>query len=124
MAYTPLMLDTQSSTWASSPWKRIVVRDVVGGAAAGMVLLIGVISLYLYSERPKKWNKGAIRSVSVEALPMDRLDNHWNEESSGINFTVALENTTTEDVTIPSSVTLPSVLFFLLLHSASSVNPS
>lgn len=89
---------------APSPWKRIVVRSLIGGAACGLVLALVVIGSYWYTERPKAWNSKAVRTTNVKAQPLDRVNDKFEEVHSGITFMVALENTTSEDITIPQSV--------------------
>lgn len=102
------------ATPASSPnilpspprWQRVIVRALLGGAACGLVLTMGIASLYFYTQRPKGWNKTGIRAVNVKAEPITKLNDQLKDTSSGVFFSVDLENTTDEDITVPKSVTI------------------
>lgn len=87
-------------------WKRIIVRSLVGGAACGLVIAAAVSGLYFYSLSSKVWNKKALRTANVKAQPLSRLDDKFQEVGSGVTFSVDLENTTSDDITIPKTVTI------------------
>ena len=89
---------------AIDTWKRIAVRAAVGGAALGVVVVIGAAVAIYIANRPKEWNDQALKVVRSEGHPLTKLNRDFNEESSGIAFDVDVQNTTATDITIAQNV--------------------
>jgi hypothetical protein len=89
-----------------SPWKRLAVRSLLGGAACGVVLALILIAFFLYQERPKPWDSRALRTVHAKAEPIDQLDATFKTVGTGIFFTVDVENTTGMDISLPQTLTV------------------
>lgn len=95
-----------ATTKAMSPWKRLAVRALLGGAACGVVLGLILIAFFLYQERPKQWDSRSLRAAHVKAEPIDQLDEKFNVVGTGIFFTVDVENTTGADISLPQTLTV------------------
>jgi hypothetical protein len=104
MASSPTVAD-----FAPPRWKRIIVQSLMGGTACGVILSLCLVAISFYWQHPKGWDKKAIRASNVKAEPLVRLaekSGKFVDESSGIIFTFDLENTTSEDITVPKSVSI------------------
>src|SRR5690242_12867023 len=98
-AHKIMVSPASSPVTLASPWKRIIVRSLLGGAACGLVLATTLVLFFYYSHRPKGWSKDAIRVFNVKAEPITKLNKQLKDESSGIIFSVDLQNTTSDDIT-------------------------
>jgi hypothetical protein len=82
----------------------------IAAAAAGITLALCVATagVFWYVARPKPqkpWNTQALRVTEVKAEPISRLDEKFRETSSGVFFTVDIENTTGSDLALPRTLT-------------------
>ncbi len=104
----PLMSTPVNSPASLPPplWKRVIIRALVGGAACGVVVSIAFGGLYFYTQHPKEWDKKAVQAATVKAVPLSRLNDKFEEVGTGVAFTIDLENTRSEDMTISQSVTI------------------
>jgi hypothetical protein len=88
-------------------WKRLVVRAAVGGAAFGVVVLTVFGFGWWYTQRPKQWDRMALRTVHVEAQPLDHVDEHngvLEVKSTGTIVYADVLNATKEDITLPETL--------------------
>ena len=67
-------------------------------------MALAICALYFYTQRPKEWDKKSVRTANVKAQPISRLNDKFQDIGSGITFTVDLENTTNNDITIQQGV--------------------
>lgn len=74
------------------------------GAGCGLVLAIAIAGLIFYEQRPKAWNTQALRVKAAKAQSLSRLNEKFEEVSSGITFSVDVENATRSDLTLSSAV--------------------
>jgi hypothetical protein len=101
-------MDTNQQYRPLSPAKRLLIRAFAGGAGCGLVLVIAFAAILFYEQRPKAWDSTALRVKSAKAEGLSRLNDKFDEISSGITFSVDVENTTAADVTLPRTLTTMS----------------
>ena len=70
------------------------------------MLVFALIAVYVHRQRPKSWNPRALRTLQAKAQPVTRENEKLEEESSGIIFTVDVENATSSDITLPQTLTV------------------
>jgi hypothetical protein len=80
-----------------------VFRVLLWGVACGLTLAAALAGIFFYEQRPKPWNTHALRATNVKAEPLSKLNDKFEEESSGIWFTADVENSTRVDVTLPQT---------------------
>ena len=97
---------TGKSSFVDSPFKRSTIRALTWGAGCGLVLSLVLLSVYFYTQRPKGWDTQALRVKNTKAEALFRMDERLQETSSGVIFTVDLENATAADITLPSTLTI------------------
>src|ERR1041385_7238416 len=83
----------------------LAIRSLAWGAGCGVVLAVVVGAILFYQQRPKGWDVQALRVKHAKADSLDRLNEKFDEVSSGITFSVDVENTTAADVTLPPTLT-------------------
>jgi hypothetical protein len=99
-------MDTKQSGVLGSfaPWKRLIIRAFAWGVGFGLALLLVLLSVYSYTQRPKQWDTHGLRVKNAEARSLTRLSDKLEEVSVGTIFNVDLENTTGADITLPQTV--------------------
>jgi hypothetical protein len=97
-------MDTNQDSRSISTVKRLFIRSFAWGVGCGLVLLVALAGVLYYEQRPKAWNTNALRVKSAKAEGLSRL-NKFDEVSSGITFSIDIENTTPADVTLPRTLT-------------------
>ncbi len=78
--------------------RTLVVATSIGGATIGVLLLS---SFYPYLFARKTWDADALRVTKVTAEGVTKLGENGVEVSTGVTFSVDIENTTERDVTLP-----------------------
>jgi hypothetical protein len=101
-----IQMDTNQQPRPFFPVKRLFIRSFAWGAGCGLVLVVVLAAVKLYEARPKTWDSRALSVKHAEAGAFVRLNEKLEEVSSGITFTVDVENTTTADVTLPRTLTI------------------
>jgi hypothetical protein len=87
-------------------WQKVFLR-ATGVAARVTLALVGVgLSIYWYSSRPKAWDTHALIVRHAKAEGLSRLNDKFDEISSGSTFTVDVENTTGADISLPQTLTI------------------
>lgn len=86
-------------------WKRIILRSAAAGAALGMVVLLGTLTIVFYSNRPKPWDESSLTAAHVVARTVhlyekNRDTNAVEESGISFSFTMALRNATSDDITL------------------------
>src|SRR5260221_5556607 len=81
-------------------WKSITIRAAIGGAAFGVIVVIGTAVAVYVANRPKEWNDRALKAVHSEGRPFTKWGREMKEESTGIDFEVDIQNTTGTDITL------------------------
>src|SRR5215469_12199234 len=89
-------------------WKRIAIRAAFGGAAFGIVVVIGAVVTVYVANRPKEWNDRALKVVHSEGHPWVKWGDAMKEESSGIGFDVDIQDTTANDITLNQDLSVMS----------------
>ena len=82
----------------------MLISAATGAGVLFAVTLIAVGVLW-YSSRPKLWDAQALRVKRAKAEGLSRLNEKFDEVSSGVTFSVDVENTTATDVTLPNTLT-------------------
>jgi hypothetical protein len=85
--------------------KRLLIRFFAWGAGCGLILGVVIVASLFYEQRPKAWDTHALRVKYAKAEGLSRLNEKFDEVSSGITFSVDVENTTAADVTLPRTLT-------------------
>ncbi|HEV8413035.1 MAG TPA: hypothetical protein VGQ49_05540 [Bryobacteraceae bacterium] len=91
-----------------SPLKRLAIRSFAWGAGCGLALAVVLGAIVFYEQRPKGWDVQALRVKHTEARPLtwvNEKDEVLDDVSSGVTFTVDVENTTGDDLTLSRSLT-------------------
>ncbi len=92
-----------SQSQAPAPWKRLIVRGLAWGFGCGLAVFLVFLAVLFYAQRPKGWDARALRVKNAKAEGLSLMDEHLAEKSTGISFTVDLENTTGADITLPQT---------------------
>ena len=104
-----IRMDTnQQIAFPLSPAKRLFIRVFAWGAGCGLILVTAFAAFLFYEQRPKAWNSTALRVKTAKAEGLTRLNDKFDEVSSGITFSVDVENTTAADITLPRTLTTMS----------------
>ena len=80
------------------------MRPFAWGIGCGLVLVVTAVAMLLYVQRPKRWDVQALHVKNATARPFSELNEKLAEVSSGVTFSVDVENTTAMDVTLPSTL--------------------
>ncbi len=90
-----------------SPWKLWALRILLGGLGVGAGLgIVVAISIWML-DRPKGWDTRALQPHHVTVAGIGHAKDNGprlDVDSIGTEFTFDLENTTSEDITLPKSV--------------------
>jgi hypothetical protein len=89
----------------TSPVKRLFFRLFAWGAGCALTMAVITVAIFFYEQRPKPWDAHALRVKHAKAEPLSRVNEKFEEVSSGISFTADVENTTAADITLPSTLT-------------------
>ncbi len=89
-----------------SPLKRVLIPALVGGAVCGLIISLALLAAYFYTRRPKGWDTHALMAKHTQAGAYIRMNEKLEEASSGVIFTVDVENTTPSDIRLPTTVTI------------------
>ena len=85
-------------------WKKLLLLGAGFGAGFAIVS-VALVGFWLwYSSRPKPWDAKALLARQVKAEGLSRLNDKFDEISSGVTFTVDIENATAADVTSSGSL--------------------
>ena len=101
-------MDTSQQSRPLSPVKRLFIRSFAWRAGFGLVLAVVIAVTLFYEHRPKAWDTHALRVKNAKAEGLSRLNDKFDEVSSGLTFSVDVENTTAADVTLPRTLTTMS----------------
>jgi hypothetical protein len=99
-------MDADQQSRPLSTAKRLFIRTFAWGAGCGLVLIVGATAIFFYSQRPKAWDTHRLVVRHAKAEGLSRMNEKFDEVSSGITFSADVENTTAADVTLPASLTL------------------
>jgi len=69
-----------------------------------VVVSLAFGGVYFYTRHPEGWDKKAVRPAAVNAVPLSRLNDKFEEVGTGVAFTIDLENTRSQDITVSQSV--------------------
>jgi hypothetical protein len=97
-------MDTNQQQRPLLPARRFLVRSFAWGAGCGFALAVVLDVGLLYEQRPKPWDTRALRAKHSKAEGLSRLNESLDEVSSGITFSVDVENTTALDITLPRTL--------------------
>ena len=106
--YWVVRMDTNQQPRPLSPVKRLFIRSFAWGAGCGLVLVVVLTAFVLFEQRPKAWDTTALRVKGAKAEGLSRLNDKFDEVSSGITFSVDVENTTAADDTLPPTLAVTS----------------
>jgi hypothetical protein len=101
-------MDANQHHHTLSSTKRLLIRSFAWGVGCGLIMVVAVGGIVLYEQRPKAWDTKSLRVKQAKAEGLSRLNDKFDEISSGITFSVDVENTTANDVTLPRSLTTMS----------------
>jgi hypothetical protein len=96
-------MDTTQQERPVSLVKRLLIQSLTWGVGCGLVLATMILAILFYGHRAKGWDAHALRVHHVRAEGLSQLK--FDEVSSGIEFSVDVENATAADVSLPHTLT-------------------
>ena len=72
--------------------QRFLLVALAWGLGCGIAISCLLFGVYFYSQLPRSWNTRALRVHKVSAGATSRFNDQLEEVSTGLTFTVALEN--------------------------------